>query len=134
MGNTKTYYLEGELLKGATLEQFKEAVYEGFHSTYCVAEIVETSGGYLGSGEGEPYLVAAIHSYSMRGDSGPGYVARLFKDLRMHRLDSDWSDVWACYWENGKLTHEWRSEAPLNWREVPRAMPTEPRSDLSNPN
>ncbi len=140
MGNTKTYYIEGELLAGVTLERFKEAAYEGFHSTYCVAEIVEQTGGYLGTGaddrppKGGPYLVAAIHSYSMRGDSGPAHVARLFKDLRMHRLDSNWSDVWACYWENGKLTHEWRSEAPLNWREIPRAMPTEPHSDLSNPN
>ncbi len=128
VGNTKTYYLEGELLKGVTLQQFKEAVSNGFHSTYCVAEIVEEAGGYLGTGndsrppKGGPYLIAAIHTYSMRGDSGPGEVAKLFKDLRMHRLDSDWSDLKAGYWENGRLTHAWTSEAPLNWQEVAPAV------------
>ena len=119
MGNTKTYYVEGELLSGVTLQQFKEAVNEGFHSTYCVAEIVEEKGGYLGGqANAGPFLVAAIHTYSMRGDSGPTKVARLFKDMTMHRLDADWSDLWAFYWKDGKVTHAWRSEAPLNWKEI----------------
>jgi hypothetical protein len=119
MGNTKTYYLEGELIAGTTLEQFRNAVYDGFHSTYCVADFVEEHGGYLGQTDkpdAGPYLVAAIHSYSMRGDYGPSEVAKLFKDLRMHRLDSDWSDVWVAYWENGEMTHQWTSEAPLKWK------------------
>ena len=118
MGNTKTYYAEGELLPGVTLDQFKEAVYDGFHSTYCVAEIVEQTGGYLGNGRGGPFLVAAIHSYSLIGDEGPGKIAKLFKYLTVHRLDRDWSDIQAKEFEDGELKAHWKSEAPLNWDEV----------------
>jgi hypothetical protein len=124
MGNTKTYYIEGELLPGTTIEQFKEAVYEAFHSTYCVAELVEPSGGYLGTAkDGGPYVVAAIHSYSMRGDSGPAEIAnKLFIDLRMHRVDSDWADVWVTFWHRKEGPYhkagEWRAH-DSSWKQDP---------------
>lgn len=108
MGNTKTYYIEGELRSGITLEQFKANAAQGFNYTYCVAEIVEPGGGYLGTDDGGPYLVAAIHSYSMRGDSGLKMIAPLFECFHMHRLDADWSDVWIVFYEDGQF-QEWRS-------------------------
>jgi hypothetical protein len=115
MGNTKTYYIEGELLPEITLESFKSAVYDGFHSTYCVAEIVEKEGGYLGTAGGEgPYLVAAIHSYSQVADSGPKSLFTVFKNFRMHRVDSDWADCWIAWYdlepgEGKKRFQEWRA-------------------------
>lgn len=109
MGNTKTYYIEGELRSDITLEEFKTKAAESFRFTYCVAQIVEATGGYLGTGEAEgPFLVAAIHSSSMGGDYGPKMIAPLFKNFRMHRLDSDWSDVWLVFFEDGEF-EEWRS-------------------------
>jgi len=129
MGNTKTYYIEGELKPGMTLQQFKEAVHDGFHSTYCVAEIVEQSGGYLGAGPSDegPYVVAAIHSYSMRGDHGPAHIAPLFNSFRMHRLDSDWSDIWAIAGDKSQI-FEWRSQAPLDWKPMPETAHVSPKS------
>jgi hypothetical protein len=100
VGNTKTYYIEGELLKGVTIEQFREKVYQGFHSTYCVAEIVEAKGGYLGQAEDDgPYVVAAIHSYSMVADFRP--LVPLFKAFTGHRVDWDWSDIWVYRFSDG---------------------------------
>lgn len=133
MGNTKTYYVEGELLRGVTIEQFKQAVYEGFHSTYCVAEIVETAGGYLGAGcsdqgrtrddEG-PYLVAAIHSFSLRGDSGPQHIASLFDSFKMHRLDADWSDVKVLYYDKDTGWLMWRGDVHLQSANAGKSQPT----------
>lgn len=110
MGNDKSYYFEGELLPGVTVEDFKKAVYEAFHSTYCVAEIVEGKGGYLGIGppESGPYLLAAIHSSSQRGDSGPDALRTVFKEFSMHRVDSDWADCWIVRYHGGSLK-EWRA-------------------------
>lgn len=127
MGNTKTYYIEGELRQGVTLEEFKKVCANAMHYTYCVAEIVEKEGGYLGcsgnkSGTSEDrgsYLVAAIHSYSMRADMGAMDLVELFIKgwFRMHRLDSDWSDVWCvAYNEAGELI-EYRTEG-LVWQRL----------------
>jgi len=113
MGNTKSYYFEGELLPGTTLEQFKKAVYDGFHSTYCVAEIVEAEGGYLGGRDGGPYLLAAIHTYSTIGDRGPEALMQIFKEFRMHRVDSDWADCWIAYYDSSqpetRRFRQWRA-------------------------
>ena len=115
MGNTKTYYIEGELLPGVTLEEWKDAASNAFHFTYCAAEIVEITNGYLGVTPGEgPFLIAAIHSYSLAGDQGPALIAKLFKNCKMHRLDADWSDWWYVEYENGTATGEYRSESPLH--------------------
>jgi len=104
MGNTKTYYIEGELVHGVTMDQFYQAIYEFFHSTYAVAQIVEPRGGYLGTNkeDGGPFVLAAIHSFSLSGDSGPEQIARkMFKEMRMHRVDSDWADMWVGWWDSG---------------------------------
>ena len=124
MGNTKTYYIEGELLPNTTIEKFREVVYDSFHSTYCAAEIVDES-GYLNAGVGGegPYVVAAIHSYSTVGDQGPEKLAETcFQNLIMHRLDSDWADVWVAYWErkNGPYKStvlQWRTHSD-KWEEL----------------
>ena len=110
MGNTKTYYIEGELLSGVTIEEFKKAIYDSFHATYVVAEIVEEKGGYLGDEAGAgPFLVAAIHSYSMCGDYGPKGVSKLFKNFITHRLDRDSGEMWLLmYGPDG--FKEWKSD------------------------
>lgn len=120
MGNTKSFYVEGELLKGITIEKFKEIVHEGFHDTYCVAEIVEKEGGYLGESKerGGAYVVAAIHSYSTA--SGVYGLFKLFRYFNMHRVDWDWSDCWIILYnseaEDGNRVREWRAHADT-WKE-----------------
>ena len=117
MGNTKTYYIEGELAPGVTLEVVKKSIVDGFHSTYCVAEIVQEDGGYLGVKPGDgPYLLAAVHSYSLSGDHGPRELCQLFKEFRMHRVDSDWADCWIAWWADGKF-EEWRAHSD-DWQAV----------------
>ena len=123
MGNTKTYYIEGELLAGTSIEAFKEAARDGFHFTYCVAEIVEEKGGYLGTdGDGGPYVVAAIHSYSMVGDNGPQRLFPIFKYFRMHRVDIGWADCWIAFYDAGAKAEDrfrqWRAHSST-WEIVP---------------
>jgi hypothetical protein len=111
MGNTKRYYVEGELMPGVTLEKLKEEARLWFHSTYCVAEIVEKSGGYLGvESECGPFVVAAIHSFSLSGDEGPEGIAPLIKDGLCNRIDTDWGDEWYVGYSDGKVDSEFRCD------------------------
>ena len=100
MGNTKTYYLEGELNPGVGLADFKSSVKQYFHASYCVAEIVEQSGGYLGVEEGAGrYLVSAIHTSSLL--DGIEEIKKLFCYFFVQRYDHDNMDVYVEEIEDG---------------------------------
>lgn len=119
MGNTKSYYIEGELWDSSLVEEIKGRLRSLFSSTYCIVEVVEPTGGYLGvSNEcSGPYVVAAIHSFSTGGDRGPADCIPLFRSFRMHRVDSDWSDCWIAYYDQEEGLREWRAHCN-KWTEV----------------
>jgi hypothetical protein len=130
MGNTKTYYIEGELrLSWAQspvldlLECLEDALINAFHATYCVAKITENKGGYLGGTDGAgPYAICAIHSYSLVGDGGPELLFQIFKNFKMHRVDEDWADCWIAWYDSeakpGEQFEQWRAHSST-WKESP---------------
>ena len=94
MGNTKSYYIEGQLLRGVTLERFREVAADRFHYTYCVAQIVDEPVGYL---------VAAIHTVSLIGDSGPKAISNLFASMKVFRYSAETGDFRLWHWFNNQL-------------------------------
>jgi hypothetical protein len=95
MGNTKTYYVEGELKHGKDVFDFRRLAADLLHCTYVAADVVEERGGYLGdpgnpASTRGPYLVGAIHTYSTLSD--PTGFSRLFVNAKIIAFDWDNSE------------------------------------------
>lgn len=108
MGNTKSYYIEGTVKPGLSVELVKGSLRQCFRATYCVVEFVEPEGGYLGQGTEGPYALAALHSSSLSADGGVRFLSELFSEFTLHRFDEDLEDVWIVVFDGMNYQH-WTS-------------------------